>query len=96
MARRAVAIGRPIATSDPNAMNRITAAARRPTLSAGPCGGVSAFSAMYPPSASVTLSPEASLTMSTNGFTSLFSTPLSLSGMVVRAMRRSSVTRLLS
>lgn len=93
IARRAVTIGKPIATSDPKAMNKITAAARMPTLSAGPCGGVSAFSAMYPPSPSVTLSSEASLTMSTKGLTSVLVTSLSLSGMVVRAIRRSSVTR---
>jgi hypothetical protein len=92
-ASTAVTMGRPMATREPNAMNRITAAVRRPIASAGPCGGVSAFSALSPPSPSVTPSPEASLTVSTSGTTSAFGTSSTVSGMVVRAIRRSLVTR---
>ncbi len=62
IASSAVTIGRPIATSDPKAMNKITAAARTPTLSTGPGLGVSALAAFSPPSPSVTPSPEAFLT----------------------------------
>jgi hypothetical protein len=77
-------------------MNRITAAARTPTLSVEPCGGVSAFSALSPPSPSVTPFPETPLTVSTRDLTSALATSSVVSGMVVRAMWRSGVTRVLS
>ncbi len=61
MPSSAVAIGSPMASSEPKAISRMTAAAATPTPSVGPPYGVSSRSTTSPPRLNVTPCPEAAV-----------------------------------